>query len=566
MPKNLRAFIAVAAIAAVGASAHAQRAPNVGGGLGQTGPRIIDRSRIDQSPTQAAPTAAGVAGGGGRVAGAPPPKLEDEAFVLHDVTVEGATAIPADRLRATWAARQGQTVRVRDIYAISDAIGQLYAEADYALYSVSVPKQDFRSGHVRVHVTEGYVESVAIEGNTAGADLGMLKAQAARIVADRPLRQATLERNILLMSDIAGLKVGSRFEALPGQPGAVVLKLAIQRKTYEYGFDYNNQGNALLSRTQVDVNAAVNSLFREGDRTQLVVGTPVTIERYQYYGLSHLEPIGSDGAKVTVNVGELVTNGVNNTDSGNAQILDVTGSYPLIRAIKESLAATVSFDLLNSDDALLGQTLTDERTRAFRGGLSWAKQDALLAGLNGVTALSGSLSQGVSILGARRGNDAYGGPGFTKVNARLSREQDLPWSFVVRGKVAAQYALNNLPATEQFAYGGTDFGQAFDTAAVLSDSALAVGLEVAYRLEQSWFPDYLTENEAFVFGDYGRFWNRNTAYEVPQDRGASGGFGVRTKLLGKFGLEIGAANALIQPTSSTDHEHWRFLAQAVGKF
>jgi len=535
-------------------------------GLTSIGPRIIDRNRIDQSPSTVAPPSGQVAGGGKRAPAAPPPGVEDQSFVLRDVAVEGATAIQADRLRRVWAGRQGQTARVRDVYAMADAIGQLYADSGYALYSVSVPSQDFRSGHVRIRVTEGYVASVTISGNTEGADLSVLKAQAARIVGERPLLQATLERNILLMNEIAGLKVGSQFEPIPGQPGAVTLKLAIKRTTFEYGIDFDNQGNALLSRTQMAANVAVNSLLREGDRTQLVVGAPLSIERYQYYGLSHTEPIGTDGAKVTVNLGDLVTNPVHHEDGGSAQFFDLSASYPLIRAVRESLTATGSFDGLNSNDALLGRTLADERTRVLRAGLSWAKQDNALDALTGVSALSVSVSEGLDAFGARQESLVYGGPRFTKLNARASRSQDLPWNFVVRAKLAIQYAFDHLPATEQFAFGGTEFGQAYDTAAVTSDSAAATSLEVAYKLPQSWFPSVLTSNEVFGFGDYARLWNREAPLMRAHDRGASAGFGVRTKLLDKLSLEAGVANAVLPPESLTRAERWRALLQVSGKF
>ena len=368
------------------------------------------------------------------------------------------------------------------------------------------------------------------------------------------------------MSQIAGLKVGSQFEPVPGQPGAVTLKLSVQRKTFEYGLDFDNQGNSLLSRTQLAANVAVNSLFREGDRTQLVVGAPLTIERYQYYGISHLEPIGTAGATIAVNLGELVTNGVKHTDSGTAQFLDVTATVPLIVAVRENLSATMSFDLLDSNDALLGQTLTDERTRAFRAGLSWAKQDSLLADLSAVSSVSGSVSEGVNFLGARRSNIAFGGPDFTKFNLRVARAQDLPWNLAIRAKATAQFALEHLPATEQFAFGGTDFGQAFDTAALLGDSAIAVGAEIAYKLPQTWFPSWATSNEVFGFGDYGRLWTRDTIYQLPQVSAASAGVGARTKLLDKLSLQLAVANPILLPEIVTSQERWRFLVQLSGKF
>lgn len=543
---------------AAGAAVGAQPGAAVGAAAGA---RIIDRGRLDtvrplpQAPASQVPVP-------GAPAQAGPPSQDDRPLTLRTLRIEGARAIPEQDIAAAWQAQRNQPIRVRDIYAIADRIGALYAKRGLALYQVIVPRQDFANDTATIRVIEGFVDGVTIDGDTKDADLSLLQAYAARIVAERPLRQSTVERYILLMNDIAGLQVGSRFTPVPGRPGAVTLALSIARKRFEYGVGFTNQGQAQLSRTSIEGNVAVNSLFREGDRTQFVFGAPVTFGRYQFYGGVHREPIGSDGATLLVTAGYLVTQPGGLVIAGTAFTTGVRLSYPIIRAVKESLVATGALDLLNSDNAVLGATLSDERTRAARASLVWAKQDDW----DGISTAGVTASFGVDALGARRGSAASGGPSFSKLTASLSREQTLPLTLVLRVSAAGQVAPSHLPLSEQFAYGGSVFGRAFDAGALLGDQGFAALAELAYPFPDKWQLPYTSGTEVYGYADYGRVYNTRTLYQYPTDHGSSAGFGARTKLLGKVTLDLTAARTLHQPLSVPGQQAWRLVFGLRGTF
>ena len=78
------------------------------------------------------------------------------------------------------------------------------------------------------------------------------------------------------------------------------LILNITRKRFEYGFGFDNAGQSALGRTEVEANVAIDNLFGEGDKTQLVYGMPLEVKRFQYLSLTHIEPLGNDGATVTL--------------------------------------------------------------------------------------------------------------------------------------------------------------------------------------------------------------------------------------------------------------------------
>ena len=483
-------------------------------------------------------------------------------FVLRGVQFQGVTAIWPSVLAGLQRGLIGKTVSSNDIVQIGKQLSKLYEAAGYALVNVQVPVQDFAGGIAKIVVQEGYVDRVTIEGNTKDADLDLLKAYAAHIIVDRPLRQRTLERYILLMNDIPGLKVGSSFEPVPGHPGVAALHLVIQRRHFEAGGALTTQGNDQLGSSQLTMNIIGDSLLHEGDRTQAVVGFPLGFSRYQYYGLNHVEPLGTDGATITVGAGELVTHPTSNATNGTADALTVRISYPLIRALHESLVVNGDFNYLDANSAYLGQSLSDERTRSVRLGAIYGLED----GWKGTTIISATVSQGLNILGARRGSEGFGGPDYNKFNGAVAREQALPLDLVLRAKVFWQYSTDRLPSTEQFLFGGPDIGKAFNYAFLSGDRGVAPYIELAHPWPAQITPDFLAGSEVFGYADWGKVWHVVTPVPFDSAQAASAGFGVRFKFLKSIVVEMGAGWVLNESPGLPSQDSPRFIFNVGGHF
>jgi hemolysin activation/secretion protein len=477
------------------------------------------------------------------------------SFVLTDLYVDGVKSLERSQLLALYEPLRGHKISAQDVVALANKIAALYVEGGYELVSVQVPAQTFEDGKAYIQVIEGHVAAVAIEGNTGEADLSLLREYAARIIAEQPLRKATLERYILLMNDIPGLTVGSRFEAMPGQPGAVRLYLTILRQPWDWGFQANNLGVSSLGSAQATVVGAVNSVFQEGDQTQLTFGFPTDFDRYQYYGISQREPIGLNGAALVIGGGLLETKPSGGAVKGDADTVNVQLNYPLIRSVHESLIVTGGLDILNSNSALLGQSLSDERTRSLRLSIAYGLDDAW----RGTNAVNLTLSQGVDILGARRGSIAFGGPTYSKLAVLVSREQALPWDLIARAKLQGQYSPQRLPDSEQILFGGPYFGRAFDTAYLSGDRGVATSFELAHPPPDFVTPDYFKGSEIFGYVDWGEVSNVNSRYQLGLAHAASGGAGIRIKLLQKVTFELFGAIVLGRPDAYSKAESPRLV-------
>lgn len=482
-------------------------------------------------------------------------------FVLRHIIIDGASSVAPATLRSAWTPAIGHPVNAMDISIILQRIGILEGKTGIALYTVSLPHQIIANGIVHVRITEISVVHVIITGKTDHQKLGLMQAYAKNILRSRPLLRSVLERNILLMGDLAGAKVGSQFVPVPGHPDAVQLVLAIETQNIFGGFALNNQGTPLLDNTQSVFNAGVNNLFHEGERTQLVLGLPLDVRRYQYYGINDIEPLNSDGLSLSLSAGKLVSNPVDDGTAGRAQLLGAQLSYPLIRAVHRNLDLTGGFDAINSDNAFLGTTISDERTRALRFAVSY-NDDQYFKGINHASA---TVSEGLNIFGARQASPAYGPPSFTKGNFNVERLQVLPYGLALRLAAIGQFTDDRLPPSEEFDYGGPDYGQAFTAAELSGDEGVAGVIQLAHLVPAAYLPKQLAGSSIFVLTDYGRIWNRDYPPE-PTDRGASFAAGVKILVIGKFTLELGAATPIIKPEYVSSNEHWRFILSTAGHF
>jgi len=520
--------------------------------VAQPTPLIIDQARQDR--VQQAPAPADVP----RLAQpAPDDRLARIApFTLTGVRIEGTSVAPA-ALGAATRDFIGKQVDGKAIAAIADAVAKVYAGAsDIALYTVAAPEQDLAGGVLTLVVTEGYVADVTWHGDTAG-DLSQVKAMAGKLTRERPLRRSTLQRYLSLIRDLPGLTLDAQL--LRGEtPGAVTLSLGLRQKSHAVSVNINNGGNALLGRTQMQVDLSLYNLSRQGAETKLSFGTSTLFDRYQYLALSHSESLNDEGTRASLGFGYLRTDvGVIGL-TGEAQTLQVALSHPLIRSFEENLTVSASLDGINSTNALLGNLLANEDVRTLRLAGGYSLSDAVSA-----FTVNASMSFGLDVFGARASTGAA--TGFTKLVMQGQYNRLLTDEWVLRLKALGQLAGNRLPISELYALGGPDFGRAFLSAAAQGDGALAGGSEISFV--PSDLPAPLAGLELFGFADEGIAWYRGRPLTRPlRQELASAGAGIRLPIAGKMRLELQAANAILADVPGLAAGNWRFLFGLSGNF
>ena len=201
--------------------------------------------------------------------------------------------------------------------------------------------------------------------------------------------------------------------------------------------------------------------------------------------------------------------------------------YPIRRARVGNLSVRGTFSYFNGQTDFEGVELSEDRIRAVRAGLAWDAIDAW----RGVNLADLELSQGLKGLGASPyGNPlasrAGGRPDFTKVTLYAARLQSLAPRWSVLAAVNTQYAFNELLSPEEFAYGGEQFGRAYDFGRAGRRSGVGFKIDLRYTERTTW--PIAREIMPYVFYGIGVVWQRNPQPgEDARSSAANAGAGVR---------------------------------------
>ena len=509
---------------------------------------IIDQNRADRAAPAPAPEAPAPKGGGQAL----PVQAAITPFTVTGVRLEKASIRPA-QLGGAFRPFIGQRMDAAGLNALAQATAAAYAKSDVALYTVLVPVQDFSGGMVRMRVIEGYIASIDVRDlGGAKAYLPRVRSMAARLLAQRPLSKASLERAILLIRDLPGVSADVQLLKAPAD-GAVTLSIGVKRQLIEAGVGVNDRGTAALGQTQVSGTLIGNGLLRPGERTSFTVMLPTDPSLFQYYAIAHSELLNDDGLTGQVSFGYLHTRPKIFPLEGSATTAGASLSYPVIRSNARNLTVTGSLDGTNSDNAFLGRAFSADHTRAVRGAAAFSQI------LGKVTvAASGAASLGLDVLGAQVTSDLLSNKDFRKVNLRAGLDYAFVPQWALRLRAAGQYSGDRLPAAEQMALGGDEFGRAFPSAAVVGDSGAAGSAELAYAPKH--LPSLLKGSELFGFVDGGELWSLDRTIVPAQTYElASAGFGARMAVTTKTAFQLEADTALKSPIPDA-YGGWRVVA------
>lgn len=445
-------------------------------------------------------------------------KLERQ-LVPARFDIEGVTALPFPRIAALFAPLAGQPVTVARLVEIAGEATALYRQAGNPLSFVYLPDQGFEGGVVRVVAVEGYIGSVRIEGDAGPAE-ARLREIAGRLVAERPLRQATFDRVTQLLLRLPGVTVGATASMPATTDGATELVLKVTRQPYNVSL-----GADLRKPTpRAVLGAVINDPFVPGG--QLSASTLLgDFSREKLLSLGYTQLVGADGLQLKAQATSYRGYPDRNLDSGSPlerfntnRRVELSASYPLLLDARSSLMLNGGFyGVDNADDYRVpatGARLTDDtRVRAAFAQLSYL--DAQADRSRGASVL---LAQGFDGAGASaevRSNVAgLGGTGTSKLAfTRLAIDGNQRDRFANQWgtgvSFGAQYSPNSLAASERISFGGPRFGRGYAAGDAAGDSGWGVGLEVnrMFRLDAGWLKQiepYLLVERARVATDLGR--------------------------------------------------------------
>ena len=467
-------------------------------------------------------------------------------FVLRHVSITGAVAIPQERLAATYQPYIGKKVSQADLAAIAAAVSDVYRAAGFHLSRAIVPPQDIQGGQLRIQVIEGSITELALKGD--GAEQFGVRPMLEAVLAERPSRLATLERQLLLINGRPGVQIeDTAIEEIGTASGDFRLILSLKTWHVFTSFGVDNLGSSSVGPWQSYGTAAFNSYLAPGDSLVLNLSTTPGDPRQLAFGrLSYDVPVGTDGARIGASgyYSEVWPGDYRRLYSDNikTELFEIRGSIVPLQSQKSSLTLTAAAGFTNATENDVFGPIYADRIRTASLTSDYRLQD----NFGGTNYLTVNYRQGLDILGASHRDDDYlsrdGASGkFSALNFWFTRYQTLTDAWSLKFAAAGQTASGPLFTSQQFYLGGIAFGRGYGSAEISGDNGLAGSAEL--RFDQKTNLRYLSGYQLYGFVDSGVAWNDGYRLSDGLSLTSAGG-GVRFFLVDGLQADIGAAAPL----------------------
>ena len=464
-------------------------------------------------------------------------------FVLRQVVVTGATAIPGDRLVTAYQPYLGKKVSQADLADMASAVSDIYRAAGFHLSRAIVPVQDIKDGALRLQVIEGNITELALKGE--GADQFGIRPMLDVLAQERPSRLATLERQLLLVNGRPGVRiVDTALEEIGTASGR--FRLVVELKTWHLftSLGVDNLGSAAVGPWQSYGTAAFNSYLAPGDLLALNLSTtPGDVRQLAFGRLSYEVPVGTDGARIGASgfYSEVWPGDVRHlfSDNTKTQSFEFHGSVVPLQSQQYGLTLTAGMSFSNVREQDLFGPVYDDHIRNLNLTADYRLKDSF----GGNNFLTLGVRQGLNILGASHREDDFlsrdgASAKFSAVNFWYARYQTLNDAFSVKLSGAGQWAPGPLFTSQQFYLGGVAFGRGYGSAEISGDNGIAGSFEL--RFDQKLNYQYWTGYQLYGFVDAGAAWN--VGFNLNEGLAlTSAGAGVRFFLFDDWQADIGVA-------------------------
>ena len=461
----------------------------------------------------------------------------------------------------------GKDVALIALYELAQKLTAKYGNDGYVLSRAIVPPQDLdpAGATVTIQIVEGYVD--AVEWPDAAAGRAWLYADyTARITAERPANIKTIMRYLLLADDLPGLDVSSTFRASTSNPNASTLIVETTAEPVDAYAQIDNRGTEGRGPWEFSSGVTFNNLLGLNEAVGVTYSGAMELSELQSLGISYSQVLNAEGLKAFSSAnwtwGAPGTPALQTLEYNSQSFsLEAGLSQPLIRSRDMNLTLSELFFLSNNQAEMLGAPSSDDRLRGLRIKADFDASDTR----NGTTQVNAVFSQGFEGFGSSNSGDPlasreHGRVDFTKLEATISRTQQLGKGFSLFAALQGQYAFTPLLSPEECSYGGRQFGRAFDPSELTGDSCGSVSSELRFDPDVSGTP--LTQAQFYGFADYGRVFRIEPSVGTPsEDAGASAGVGLRLAT-----ENLSADISAVKPLLGRDDDGWRLFLTAGARY
>lgn len=475
-------------------------------------------------------------------------------LVLTGVEIEGAHAVDQVALSEAYAPYIGRTMSQVDLEEMASAISEKYRAAGYHLSRALILPQDVKNGTIHVRLVEGVLSEIRVVGDT-GNRFGVYDTLS-DLLAERPSRLSSLERKLLIISELPGLKiVDTGIEEISESSGNFRLTIKVDTWGIYASLGIDNSGTRAVGPFQSYASANFNSYLSAGDTLGLNISTVPNATRDLREGrISYDTPIGRDSFKLGANGSY---SEVWPDDSRRAVETHITnqtyalrGSYSPVQTRALTINLFSAFSYTDETETNDFGTVYKDRVRVVRAGVDVRAQDPF----NGSNYATAALRRGLNVFAATQGNDPFSsqwdaGPNFSVFEYAYTRYQQFNEFFSAKASVSGQVAFNPLFSSQRFYLGGAGFGPGYYS----GDNGVSGVFELRFdkAVASSWFNKF----QLYVFIDGGAAWDHNSEKQGI----TSAGPGLRVTLFDNLYAGVAYAIPLAQSSKTDEYRTSRLL-------
>lgn len=395
---------------------------------------------------------------------APKPKAPAVPAAAGDMRVKvsgfsfsGNFAFTDEQLQAVIAQWSGKSLSFGDLIEAVEAVEAHYKANGYFLAQGNLPPQKIRDGVIEILMSEGLLAEVRLEGESR-VNPDILHSHLDRLTRGAPLQLPQLERQILLINELAGLQASLDLQA-GEKPGSTDVVLALKPDDVLSGkLELNNHGSPATGEKRLSLTLNGSSPFGIGERINF---NAMTSDQglLDSYNLRGELPVGGDGWKVSATASRAEYSLGDDFKalraSGTADSLRLGLSYPFIRSRATNLKFQIEADQSKLADRFKAAgTRLNKESRGLTATLSWDRNDEFFGG--GINKADLAFKTGQLDLGTTaKAGDVLGTDGrFSKANLTLMRNQTLTKDFGLQLQLAHQATGDNLDSSEKLSLGG----------------------------------------------------------------------------------------------------------------
>lgn len=408
-------------------------------------------------------------------------------FLVESIQIFGHTQFDTDTLHALVADAEGKEITLPQLKVLADRISAYYQDQGFPLSRAIIPAQEIRNHVVKIQVVEARYDQIALN-NQSRVDDSLLQDTLAPLQSGQAVRQAEMERTLLLASDIPGAGIHALLK-----PGAKVgtSDLAVAASDTPFltaSLKADDYGNRYTGRARGGFSVSLVNPLHRGD--VLTLDGITAGEGMNYGQLSYELLLNGQGTRMGGSYAALryeLGGPLEHLQAhGTVQIGSWWLKHPFIRSRNLNLYGQVVYRRLDLRDRIdLGAIKTYRHVDSAILSVSGDLRDSLLYG--GVNAWDVSWTAGQLEFdhAAAQTDDAATAQiqdGFSKWNLSLSRLQHLTGKTHLYLAFAGQWALDNLDPSQKMVMGGPYSVRAYDIGAISGDNAYLGTAELRYDL------------------------------------------------------------------------------------